>query len=342
MDPVVVTVVVEDIGNVLNFFDKIKIYRSTDSTNGTDGTFTEVTTAATRPTLLVGKKIYEFVDPNGAETYWYRSSYFNSGMSAESSQSDAVQGDSEPALSILTPQELKDFYLFGLDLTNDAGEPFPDTLYRFYIRYAVDWLEKELDINLIVRTFEERQDFIKQDYYHYMELHLDEVPVIQVEEIRLVLPTEQEVIKFLPEWIQVMEPAGQVHILPGSGQISVITLGQTGAWLPLIYGWTDFIPNVFRIKYQAGFPKGKVPPVLKELVGKKAAFGPLNIAGDLLGGAGIASQSISLDGLSQSFNTTSSATNAGYGARLLQYEKEIKAIIPLLRNDFHPVNMVVV
>ena len=63
----------------------------------------------------------------------------------------------------------------------------------------------------------------------------------------------------------------------------------------------------------------------------------LDRVGDLLGGAGIASQSISLDGLSQSFNTTSSSTSAGYGARLIQYEKEIKAGLPKLRSYFHPI-----
>ena len=65
-----------------------------------------------------------------------------------------------------------------------------------------------------------------------------------------------------------------------------------------------------------------------------ASLGPLNIAGDLLGGAGVASQSLSIDGLSQSIATTSSATNAGYGARIINYERQIKDNVKSLR-DFY-------
>jgi hypothetical protein len=334
MDPVVVTIVVEDIDVVLNFFDKIKVYRST---TGEGGTYTEITTPANRPTLLPLKKIYEFVDTAGDEAYFYKTSYFNSTTLVEGSLSDAAQGDSEPALSILTPQELQDFYLFGLDLTNDEGEPYPDTLYRFYIKYGVDRLEKELDVDLVARSHFETHDFIKQDYYEFLWLQMDHQPVLSIESVELILPNDQKVITFDPSWFKTLNEASQLQILPGNGQLATIALGSTGAWLPFLYGGGDFLPNVFHINYTAGFPKGKVPTVLKEMVGKMASFGPLNIAGDLLGGAGIASQSISLDGLSQSFNTTSSATNAGYGARLGQYEKEIKAAMPKLRSYFHPV-----
>ena len=88
--------------------------------------------------------------------------------------------------------------------------------------------------------------------------------------------------------------------------------------LKLIYGNNRYIPDVFRIDYTAGFGKNtdplavspaqpkldKIPGIIKDVVGKLAAAGPLNIAGDLLGGAGIASQSIGIDGLSQSSNRT--------------------------------------
>jgi hypothetical protein len=86
----------------------------------------------------------------------------------------------------------------------------------------------------------------------------------------------------------------------------------------------------------------RFPIDLKELVGKIASFPALNIAGDLLGGAGIASQSISIDGLSQNFNTTSSATNAGYGARLIQYRQEIKDWVPTMQKYFHGVKIMAV
>ena len=88
------------------------------------------------------------------------------------------------------------------------------------------------------------------------------------------------------------------------------------------------IPDYWNYQYITGFDFEHMPWDLLGVVGKLATFGPLNIAGDLiLGSAGIASQSLSIDGLSQSISTTASATNAGYGARLINYQKEIEETV---------------
>tara|TARA_R110000824_G_scaffold355998_1_gene543213 strand:- start:291 stop:521 length:231 start_codon:yes stop_codon:yes gene_type:complete len=65
-----------------------------------------------------------------------------------------------------------------------------------------------------------------------------------------------------------------------------------------------------------------------------ASIGVFDIAGDLVAGAGIASLSISVPGLSQSIGTTSSATNSGYGARIKSYQEQIKKALPNLRRFY--------
>jgi len=65
----------------------------------------------------------------------------------------------------------------------------------------------------------------------------------------------------------------------------------------------------------------------------------LDVAGDLIAGAGIASLSVSMDGLSQNLNTTSSATNSGYGARVLQFQREYKELIATLRATYRPIQV---
>lgn len=70
-----------------------------------------------------------------------------------------------------------------------------------------------------------------------------------------------------------------------------------------------------------------VPQGLIQAVGFVAAALPLDTAGDLIAGAGIGSFSIGVDGLSQSVATTSSATNAGYGAKLISYKTQVKQIL---------------
>lgn len=339
MATIKVKMVVSNLSNVMLVFDKLKVYRST---TGAGGAYTEISAPSTRPTLQAGTIVYEFIDTAGDPAYYYKSSYFNSNTSDESRQSDAVQGESDTALDIISVDQLKTNYLFGLDLTDDAGNEYPNSLYEYFIKSAVSWLEKRLDLPIRVQgIIEEKHDYYREDYKQYIWMKLKQSPVISVEEVRMVLPGEQVVQTFDSDWIHVQKESGQLQLVPGTGSAGSILLGAAGAYISMIYRNNRFIPDAFRVDYTAGFENG-VPDDLVDVVGKKASFGPLNIAGDLLGGAGIASQSIGIDGLSQSFNTTSSATNAGYGARLLQYGKEIKEILPMLERFHKGIRLAVV
>lgn len=115
-----------------------------------------------------------------------------------------------------------------------------------------------------------------------------------------------------------------------------------GALLPMWSGATGRVPAIWHFTYRAGFEPGTAPPDIKHAISMWAAIGVLNIAGDLIVGAGIASKSVSLPGLSQNINTTSSATNAGFGARIIEYQKEIKQLIPNLRRHYGKASKMVV
>lgn len=328
-------IVVSNVEAVLAQFNRIKVYRST---TGVNGPYTELTDAGTRLVIESNKLVYNYTDTAGDEAYFYRSSYFNSVSALESSLSDPQQGEADPALSILSVDELKTNYLFGLDLTDDAGNPYPDSLFEFYIKSAVSWLELRLDILLRpTRILDERHDFYREDYSKYLWLETDHFPIVSVEAVRLVLPGQGTVQDFPQDWFQVEPEAGQVQLMPGLGSVGTVLLGATGSILPLFYASSKFIPGALRIDYTAGY--AKTPPYLVDLVGKIASYGPLNIAGDLLVGAGIASVSLGIDGLSQSINTTSSATNSGYGARLVQYQKEVKDWIPQIEKRLKGMRM---
>lgn len=77
-----------------------------------------------------------------------------------------------------------------------------------------------------------------------------------------------------------------------------------------------------------------VPELVIKCVALLAAILPLDIAGDLIIGAGLARFKVSVDALQQEIDTTSSATNAGYGARILSYKNTLKAYIRALKSDY--------
>ncbi|MBT8428500.1 MAG: hypothetical protein KJN79_01170 [Gammaproteobacteria bacterium] len=329
---------VAQLTNVLDSFDRIQVHRSVD---GVDGTYTELTTVATRIPLAQGIAVYLYDDLAGDPTYWYKTRYYHSSTGLESALSDPRRGeDFEQNSLIISVQELKDVYLFGLDLTDDAGNPYPDIMYEWSINFAIDWLEKELDIKVRPTVITgERYDYYRADYVNWVTLKLRQSPVISVESLKVIWPSNQEIITFNSDWIKLRRDSGQVNIIPAAGSLSQVVYTAGGSFLPLLASGRDWIPDLFEIDYTAGFAEGELPMDLRELIGKKATFGPLNVAGDLLGGAGIASQSVSIDGLSTSFNTTSSATNAGYGARILQYERELKGTLPMLRRYYKGIRL---
>lgn len=82
-----------------------------------------------------------------------------------------------------------------------------------------------------------------------------------------------------------------------------------------------------------------VDPALIRAIGLIAALAPLDIAGDLIAGAGVGQFSVGVDGLTQSIATTASATSAGYGARIISYQKQLKDTMGALRAKYRMMNI---
>jgi hypothetical protein len=202
-------------------------------------------------------------------------------------------------------------------------------MFEFAIRAAIDNLEKVIGVKLKPTVIlQEMQDYFVNEYKDFAFIQLNEYPIVSVEQVSIQYPTAQSPVIFPVEWIQINKMHGQIHLIPTSGSLSQILMGTGGDYLNFVWRGWEFMPNLWRVNYTAGFPRGQVPNDLVGIVGRMACFYPLNIAGDLVGGIAIASKSIGIDGLSQSINTTSSPENAGYSARLRQYERELKIEIP--------------
>lgn len=229
-------------------------------------------------------------------------------------------------------------YLYGLDLTDDNGTPYPDSMFVTAIRQATAAAERVLDISIspvdILSPKPERHDYHLPDYVQFATFKLDKRPVREVVSVKAIYPgNDTPIIDFPADWIQLTIPeSARIELVPAIGSLA----NYIGQRIPLIHGrGAQLFPGLFHIEYRAGFVAGEVPYDIKHLVSLLASFNILNPAGDLLGGAGVASYSLSMGGLSQSISTTSSATNAGYGSRLIQYDKEIKRLLPAIRNAYH-------
>jgi hypothetical protein len=102
-----------------------------------------------------------------------------------------------------------------------------------------------------------------------------------------------------------------------------------------IYGNQTLQSQLFyAIDYDAGYETSDdIPPDLRQIIAKMAAVSLLNIIGDGLM-SGFSSSSLSMDGLSESFSSTQSATSAYFGARIKVYQDEIEDYIKVNKNRF--------
>lgn len=296
------------------------------------GTYTELDTLD----LVPGVDAYEVEDPASTLGVFYRSYYLNTDTADQSQKSDAVAAAEARNDLLVSVDDLKQVYLFGASLQDDSGTPFPSRMFEWYIDAAVAQLEKELDVPLVATDItDEVHDHYGVDYSRWGWLKLHKFPVIQVDRLAFQYPSMTDEVVINDDWI-VLEDNGQtgvVQVVPGQGSIADVLL-IPGSLMPLWSGTTGRVPGIWHVDYRAGFEPGTVPGDVKHAIAMMAAVGILNIAGDLIAGAGIANLSISVPGLSQSVGTTSSATNSGYGSRIIEYQKELKELLPVLKSYF--------
>jgi hypothetical protein len=210
-------------------------------------------------------------------------------------------------------------------------------MFDFAIRMAISWIETQLDLDIRPTEQDEYQDYDHLEMQSWGRIQLSRYPVLSnASDIILSLqwPSMTQPYQFPVEWLRLKKEHGLLQIVPTVGSLSMAMALQ-----PYFAVQSGIIPDGLRIQYRSGFEFGTLPEDIRALIGMRACFPILNTAGDLIAGAGIASGSLGLDGLSQSISTTSSATNAGYGARLVQFTKEIKEQLPRIRRRWKNVGL---
>lgn len=232
---------------------------------------------------------------------------------------------------VISVAELWELFLYGIKIQGGEGSNFSDESMRFYLVAAQREIENYYNLKFIKQLADQTITYYRTDYWQTFPILQTNYPVRE----------PLSMIGMLNKMEQIVYPQGwlfcEYDTLMGQGKrrISVVPTGSStrGNAEIILTGITsqvgmqrfNMIPDYWRIQYITGWDIDQMPMDLINVVGMVASFGPLGIAGDLiLGSAGIVSQSLSIDGLSQSISTTASATNAGYGARLIQYEKQIK------------------
>lgn len=235
--------------------------------------------------------------------------------------------DSAPQFSksqpLLTVEDLKTRYLFGIDLTDQDGNPMPKEIFEHQIKAAVSYVEHKLDLIIMPQKFVERYDYRAIDYIEFNFIQLKKRPLSSVELIKAKFPNNRDLVSYPPEWYTLEKEASQVQLVPIEGTFSGLIITQGGSYLPQIYGTRQYWPHLFEIHYTAGFDADCIPTLINEMIGLQAAISSFEILGDIALGPGVASEAVGIDGVSASKNLTASAMYSTFSARIESYRKKL-------------------
>lgn len=237
----------------------------------------------------------------------------------------------------LSATDIKERYFLGIKTEDREGNPLKDRVIESYIKDAQTQIENFLNLKLLPQIMLENGDYKIENFLNWGYIPTS-YPVVKVHSFQGLINNVQQ-FRFDREWFSVKKNTDNTsfqraaHLVPGRGAYSYSGMVISGA--SLYYGWLGnrHIPNYWEITYCTGFPDG-VPADILNAIGKLASINIFNILGDIVLGAGIASQSISIDNLSESIQTTQSAENSAYSARIRMYMAELKTQLPLLKGKY--------
>lgn len=246
---------------------------------------------------------------------------------------------------ILTADDVKYTFMWGQSFLASNGDVWSDAQTRTMVKWAVKQLEKALNIDIFPKEYLCDDDIneaadetatLKKEFpypnrrrrkYNITSRHR---PIREVTRLDLYSPTDVKILDLLP-WLRTDRRNGVFRIYPKQGKVQSFT-SSSYPWVSIL-ARMDY-PDAYHIDYTTGFKNAElIPDDLRDIIGKIATLKMLNVIGDGLL-AGFSSSSLSLDGMSESFSSTQSATSAYYGARIKVYQDEIKEYIDENRNKY--------
>jgi len=290
------SITVQNIDFVLQTYDRIKVYY--DSSPG--GTFlTELTDVGSRLLLTESRSVYSFDDPDGSNGRWYKVSYFNSVTSDESNKSGAMQGGAETKQigwtfenyapppdswgEVLTADDLRYTYLWGIDLVAGNGEWYTDPQIRSHINSSITEIERALTITIKKRVLKcQPADGVaydeEEDAYPYRHdkwvrsgrLALRRRPVLSVERFEIFTITDQRLLDLKP-WLRIDHRKGVLNWFPRTGAIGGSFTQPAFFRLGINQNMGDY-PHGYKVDYTAGYADAsKVPDDLRDIIGSRGS-----------------------------------------------------------------------
>lgn len=247
--------------------------------------------------------------------------------------------------TIVTPDDCRYTFLWGTDFKATNGSMFTDEQIQWFIDAATAEMARQLNITIVKRriksefSVEQRNlkkgvdyddaetpyDFSYRKIQRYGMIQTKQRPILNVTRCTLINKGQNDDVDLLPSVVP-DKKNGVLKFLKRPWKPNDTWTGISDSISR--YGAETWNPHLFyAVDYDAGFENSdEVPSDLRHMIGKMAAISLLNVIGDGLM-SGFSSSSLSMDGVSESFSSTQSATSAYFGARIAVYKDDVKNYI---------------
>ena len=246
--------------------------------------------------------------------------------------------------TIVTPDDCRYTFLWGTDFKATNGSMFTDEQIQWFIDAATKEMERQLNITIVKHRIKSELTIESQNLKKGVDYDDEETPYdFTYRKIQRygMIQTKQRPILNVSRCTLINKQEPDVNLLPSvvpdkkNGVLKFLKrpYKPSDTWMGISesisrYGQETFNNHLFyAVDYDAGFETSDdVPQDLRHMIGKMAAISLLNVIGDGLM-SGFSSSSLSMDGVSESFSSTQSATSSYFGARIAVYQKEVQEYI---------------
>lgn len=255
---------------------------------------------------------------------------------------------------VVTEDDLRFTYLWGTDFKAANGQSYTDAQIKYYIDASIADIERRLDIsitkrkircNAVERNLVKGEDYdVEESVYDFRWQRINRYGLIKTRQRPIIRLHKLELLsrftgtRDLTPTTVVDKTKGLLKLMERPIKPTDTSFGvQTAIGM---YGSGTIESHLFyAIDYDVGYENSDcVPADLREIIAKNAAVNLLNVIGDGLM-SGFSSSSLSMDGLSESFSSTQSATSAYFGARIKEYKDDIESYIQQNKNKFGHIAM---
>ena len=235
---------------------------------------------------------------------------------------------------VISPSELLAECFYGITLCSIDGSVLSENILAQHIKRMQSDLERLLDVKLTPQIIAENHTFI-QDEWRKWALVRTNYPVHKPYALDGFINTIRQ-IKYPKEWLSYRrsdQNTGHeraIYIIPTAASSAVTTfpVGYTGITTQVGLLGLQQVPNYWHATYLTGFKQ--IPPEIKTALMYKCAIPLYQQLGNGIIKAGYSSQSIALDGVSQSITIEP----GGFASKIKQYDDMLLKMIPSLKQSY--------